>query len=168
MRGKHDRLRGYGALGAIALGIGAVGLAAAPLAAAAPPPIGPDQVFQGQVNEVTEGAVIKVACFGPVTPTSTGHPVSGQTVDAQYLAGPTWTEGLGYTGASADHLAVDFGGGPAIGTPITLPAYDTKVTIPGWLDLPCFGTGKVAFVPVPTSSTARSATVTVTYQNVGA
>lgn len=167
MRGKHDRLRRYGALSAMALGIGAVGLAAAPLAAAAVPPIGPNQYFQGHVNGVATAAVIKVACFGPVTPTSTGHPVPGQTVDASYVPGPTTLEGIGYTGSAADHLTVDFGGGPAVGTPVTITAYDAKVEIPGWLNLPCGGTGKVNFVPTPTSSTARTATVTVTYQNIG-
>jgi len=168
MRGTHDRLRRYGSLSAIALGIGALGLAAAPLtAAAAPPPIGPNQVFQGQVNGVTDGAVIKVVCLGPVTSTSTGHPVSGQTVDALYAPGSTSLDGIGYTGSAADHLVVDFGGGPVIGTPVTLSAYDTKVEIPDWLNLPCSGTGKVNFVPAPTSSTARTATVVVTYENIG-
>jgi hypothetical protein len=35
--------------------------------------------------------------------------------------------------------------------------------IPTALVLPCYGTGTVAFVPNPTSTTARNATVPVTF-----
>ena len=167
MRSKHYRSRMYGALGAVALGVGAMGVFAAPGAVAADPaPIGPNQSFQGQVNTVSVGAVIKVLCPGPVSPTATGHPVGGQTVDV--VAGPfSGTSNVGYTGQSANHVLVQFGTAVSVTQAVTLSAYDTKVAIPASLDLPCYGAGKVDFVPVPTSATAVTSTIPVTYVNVG-
>jgi hypothetical protein len=46
-------------------------------------------------------------------------------------------------------------------------AYGVKAEIPTGIELPCYGTGKVAFVPQPTSPTARTAYVTVTYESIG-
>lgn len=168
MRSKHDRLRIYGALGALAMGVGAAGVLGAPGAAAAvPPPIGPNQVFQGQVNTVTAGAVIKVGCFGPVTPASTGHPIAGQTVDVRYTPDVTSKDGTGFTGSAADHVIVGFDSGPSTGQVVSISAYDAKVVIPASLNLPCFGTGTVQFAPSPTSATARTASVPVTYVSIG-
>ena len=170
MRSKHDRLRIYGALGALALGVGAAGVLGAPGAAAAGPDvalIGPNQVFQGQVNTVTEDAVIKVGCFGPVTPASTGHPIAGQTVDVRYTPDVTSKDGTGFTGSAADHVIVGFDSGPSTGQVVSISAYDTKVVIPASLNLPCFGTGTVQFAPSPTSATARTASVPVTYASIG-
>jgi hypothetical protein len=154
----------------------ALGVAVAPTASATAAPaasadaieaIGPQQWFTGDVNGTAAGAVIKVGCFGPVTPASTGHPLAGQTVAVHHVAASTATS-AGYTGDSADRVVVGFeDAGPVVGLPVSIGAYDTAVAIPTDLQLPCYGPGKVNFVPAPTSSTARSTTVPVTYVSIG-
>lgn len=167
MRSKHHRLRGYGTLGALLLLGGSFGLSSAAAADVDAAPIAPHQAFFGQVNGVTQGAVIKVGCFGPVTPAQTGHPLSGQTVDVlPGLAVPV-TADVGYTGESADHLIVQFDSAVSVGQAVAIRAYGVRVAIPTTLNLPCYGDGKVAFVPAPTSATARSSTVLVKYVSVG-
>lgn len=168
MRKRQVRLRNYGTVAAIAVLGGALGMSSA-AAEVSPLPVGPHQTFVGQVNGVTIGAVVRVGCFGPVTPTSTGHPVSGQTVSAQLVSGSTPTTAtVGYTGESADRLLVAFGNSPSFTPATVVKAYGLAVAIPATLNLPCFGTGKVSFVPAPTSPTAQVATVEVTYVSVGA
>lgn len=166
MRSKHYRSRMYGALGAVALGIGAMGMFAAPGAVAADAlPIGPHQSFQGQVNTVSVNAVIKVACPVSDPPATTGHPLAGQTVDV-VPAPSSGTAPVGNTGDSATEVVVQFGPSVSVAEPVVLTSYDTKVAIPTSIDLPCSGTGKVDFVPNPTSDTAVTSTVAVTYANL--
>lgn len=166
MRSTHRRSRMYGTIAALTLLGGAVGLPSAAAATVDPAPIGPNQYFVGEVNGASANAVIQVGCFGPVVAGETGHPVSGQSVDV-VSASSSSTLGVGFTGSAADHVVVGFGGTSTI-TPVTLTAYGVKAAIPAGLDLPCSGTGKVDFVPAPTSSTVHTATVTVTYENIGA
>lgn len=154
----------YGTIAALTLLGGAVGLPSA-TAAVDPAPTGPNQYFVGEVNGASANAVIQVGCFSPVVAGETGHPVPGQYVDVM-SGNSSSTAGVGYTGSAADHVVVDFGG-TSTTTPVTLSAYGVKAEIPAGLDLPCSGTGKVDFVPAPTSATADTATVTVTYQNIG-
>lgn len=167
MRARRHRSRRYGmystlaAVGSIA---GILGVAGAPVASAdAIVAVGPHQFYVGDVNGATADAVIKVGCFGP---SSTGHPLSGQTV-AVHLTPPDSTKTGGYTGESADHIFVEFESAPISSAPLSLTAYDVKAAIPTDLNLPCGGPGKVVFVPAPTSSTARWFTVTVTYESSG-
>ncbi|MFI1091230.1 hypothetical protein [Streptomyces sp. NPDC020917] len=167
MRSRHHSSRSA-AVAVAALGAAAVGVMAAPSAGAEglPTPIGPHQYFAGQVNGVSTGAVIKVGCFGPVTATSTGHPLAGQTVAVQLEADATGKDD-GYTGESADHVAVEFESLPTSGAVLQLHQYGVTAEIPTALSLPCEGSGTVLFVPGPTSGTARSAAVAVTYVNAG-
>lgn len=166
MRSKHHRSRTYAACAALTLAAGALGLSTAGSAAAAPVPVAPHQAFVGQVNGQTQGAVITVGCFGPVFPGETGHPVSGQSVSASLaVSSPTPIVG-GYTGEAAHSIRVGFGVS-TVSTVVSLSAYDVKVPIPTALNLPCYGTGQVAFVPEPTSATARTAFVSVTYVSIG-
>lgn len=169
MRSTNHRLRNGGIAAAVALLGGAVGMSSAAAAQVDPLPIKAHQTFVGQVNGATIGAVIQVGCFGPVGGTSTGHPVAGQTVSVQLVAGTTPAAArVGWTGDSADHVLVAFGN-PTSAAPATeIKAYGVKVPIPQSLDLPCSGTGTVGFVPAPTSATAQPATVDVTYVSVGA
>jgi hypothetical protein len=53
---------------------------AAPASAAIidPAVIGPNQYFSGVVNGHTGHATINMACFGPIRPGQTGHPLAGQ------------------------------------------------------------------------------------------
>lgn len=168
MRSRHHRLRSFGTVAALAVLAGSVGLSSAGAAQISPLPIGPGQTFVGKVNGVTIGAVIQVGCFGPVSPTSTGHPVSGQTVSVQLIAGNAPDKAtVGYTGDSATHDLVGFGNSFSASTPTEIKAYGLSVEIPPTLNLPCYGTGTVSFVPAPTSPTAQTATVEVTYVSIG-
>jgi hypothetical protein len=167
MRSRHTRTTMFGTIAALALAGGAVGLPSASAAVVDPAPIGPHQLFVGQVNGVSVDAAIKVGCFGPVTPGETGHPVAGQTVDVMPVVPPT-SSLVGYTGESADRIQVGFTLASTAATPVILRATVVRAAIPTSLNLPCFGTGQVAFVPAPTSATARTSFVKVTYVNVGA
>lgn len=55
----------------------------------------------------------------------------------------------------------------ATNTPVILRDYAVSAPIPTSLTLPCSGSGTVAFVPEPTSPTAHTATVTVTFTSIG-
>ncbi|MFG1810524.1 hypothetical protein [Streptomyces sp. NPDC049040] len=168
MRSRHHHLRSSGTVAALAVLAGTVGLSSAGAAAVSPLPVGPGQTFVGQVNGVTIGAVIKVGCFGPVTPASTGHPLAGQQVSVQLVAGnaPT-TATVGYTGTAADRDMVGFGNSVSAAPATEIKAYGLAVAIPQTLNLPCYGTGTVGFVPAPTSPGAQTALVGVTYVSVG-
>lgn len=170
MRSTHP-LRNAFTLAALTVLGGTVGLSSAAAAEVSPPPVRPHQAFVGQVNGSTVGAVVTVGCFGPVSATSTGHPIAGQTVSAVLLPGAQpQSSTVGYTGESADRLLVGFGNAfstQPVPSPTVVKAYGVKVPIPQDLDLPCYGTGKVVFVPAPTSNTAQSATVEVTFVSIG-
>jgi hypothetical protein len=165
MRSKHRRSSRYGTIAALTLVGVAMSVTSAAAAVVDPAPIGPHQYFTGQVNGASVNAVIQVGCFGPVVPGETGHPIAGQSVDVLPIAAST-TTGVGYTGESADRVLVGFGNSATTAV-VSLSEYAVKAAIPTTLNLPCSGTGTVTFVPAPTSSTARTATVKVTYQNIG-
>ncbi|MFI0897624.1 hypothetical protein [Streptomyces sp. NPDC020983] len=169
MRSTHHRLRSLGITAAVVLLGGAAGMSSAAAAQVDPLPVQPHQTFVGQVNGVTIGAVIQVGCFGPVSGTSTGHPLAGQTVSVQLVSGATPVSArVGYTGESADRVRVGFGNATSAVPTTEIKAYGVKVPIPQDISLPCFGTGTVGFLPAPTSTTAQPATVDVTYVSVGA
>ncbi|MDI5968370.1 hypothetical protein POF50_003230 [Streptomyces sp. SL13] len=165
MHGKHRRLRTYGTIAAFVLLGGAVGLPSA-AATVDPAPIGANQFFNGQVNGASASAVIRVVCPVPATVGETGHPIAGQTVDVVPGASST-SAVVGYTGSAGTHVNVEFGTASA-NAPVTLSSYAVQAAIPTTLNLPCSGTGKVAFVPSPTSTTAQTATVAVTYADIAA
>ncbi|MFG2041644.1 hypothetical protein [Dactylosporangium sp. NPDC048998] len=142
-------------------------LVAAPVPAFAgpvidPAPIGPNQSFVGLVNDQTANATIRMACFGPVRPGQTGHPMDGQTVKVLPVIGPSPAE-AGYTGSAANSVLVNFGPASSGSSPIVLQMWAVSAKIPTTLVLPCGGTGTVTFAPSPTSATARSATVQVVF-----
>lgn len=170
MRSRHHRLRRsrrYGTLTALLLLGGSVGLSSAAADGVDAAPIAPHQAFFGQVNGATQGAAIKVGCFGPVTPNETGHPLAGQTVDVLPAIAVPVSADVGYTGESAARVIVQFGSTASVGSVVSISAYGVRVAVPTSLNLPCYGLGKVVFVPSPTSPTARNSTVPVTYVNVG-
>jgi hypothetical protein len=127
-----------------------------------PAPIGPNQTFIGEVNDHTTNATIQVACFGPLHLGQTGHPLPGQTVKVLPVTGPT-PVGAGYTGSAARQVDVFFGASSGVVAPVVLTSWAIPAAIPTTLVLPCYGTGTVTFAPYPTSPTARSATVQVTF-----
>jgi hypothetical protein len=127
-----------------------------------PIPIGPNMPFHGLVNGATVGAVIRVGCFGPILPGQTGHPLSGQTVEADSTP-PTSTTG-GFTGSAAHSIVVTVQGSPSGSIIVigTLTSFYAPLKIPTTINLPCGGTTSVVFTPQPTSATARSSVDPVT------
>ncbi|MGH3795913.1 MAG: hypothetical protein ACRDSP_13610 [Pseudonocardiaceae bacterium] len=127
-----------------------------------PAPIGPDEYFSGLVNGQTGQASIQMGCFGPIHPGQTGHPFAGQTVEVIPVAGPT-SRDIGFTGSAATAIDATFPPPSTTSLPVVLHDYAVTEQIPTSLVLPCFGRGVVTFVPDPTSRTARTATVQVTF-----
>lgn len=127
-----------------------------------PAPISPHQYFFGEVNGLTGHATIKMGCFGPIYPGQHGHPLAGQTVKVLPAPAPT-TRDLGFTGGAAHAIDVHFPTPTVDKSPVVLRDYAETAPIPVSLILPCAGRGKVAFLPDPTSPTAHTATVTVSF-----
>jgi hypothetical protein len=156
------------ALAALAL----AGLAAPAASADMVVPVGPDQYFTGAVNPTvatpTATPVIKVVCPGAIYPGETGHPISGQYVEAFELLPPVTSASVGFTGSAATEIDVLFSGATtaAANPPVVINAYSVLVPIPTSLNLPCGGSGKASFVPIPTSGTARGYAVAVEYANI--
>lgn len=127
--------------------------------------IGSNQTFTGLVNGSEPTATIDVLCPGPA---NTGHPLAHQTVAVSRVPSAT-AASSGFTGSRGRSI-VALLGGPATNasvSSVTFTAYGSR-PIPTSLVLPCAGTGPIVFSAHPTSKTARSASVTVTYLNMGA
>lgn len=156
------------ALGAGALlTIACAGIASAGTPVQDPIPVGPNAFFTAAVNGQANTAVIRTDCAGPVGSAQTGHPVSGQSVEAFRVNAGTSTK-AGYTGAGANSLLVTLGG-PSTGTtgPIgTLTSFFAPLAIPTTVTVPCSGTGTVVFTPKPANTTAVPYTVDVTFVSV--
>jgi len=157
---------GLGALVAVQVMVGAA------VAGAQPPGGGhirPNQVFGALVNGKNGSASpveIQMACFGPLKPGETGHPLAGQTVS---VFQPEAINGLfGNTGAHGREIGAFFGAPPpgatpAAGGPVIFHRYVTK-KIPTSEVLPCAGTGHVIFVPLPMSpGSENDVVIPVTY-----
>jgi hypothetical protein len=103
-------------------------IAAAPASADVIIPVGPHQYFSGVVNGHTAQATIRMACFGPIRPGQTGHPFTGQTVEAVLDPVPTARD-VGFTGSAADAIDVHFPT-PVPTLPVVLRAYQVPAAIP--------------------------------------
>jgi hypothetical protein len=156
----------------ITLGLGSACLAgivtAGPAVADPTPtalPIGPNQIYLGLVNGDQPKATFTVACPGPVSTTSIGHPVA-DTVAVERLIDPI--PGFGRTGnATSIAVTLAFARGPVgVVEPVTtFGSYRTKA-VPDTLTTPCGGTGVVRFHPVGGGTGASDTTVTVTFVNI--
>jgi hypothetical protein len=163
-------MRPWSALAAATAVVGCA-LALAPAASAAvqdpiqdPIPIGPNQSFQGNINGLHSGATIYVVCPGPIWPGRLGHPVSGQPVKTVLNSS---TAAGGYTGSLGRSIVASFG--PATtSTPqtLTFTSHYAPQDIPTTFLLPCDGTALVPFAPRPTSPTAVTDHVKVTFVNI--
>src|SRR5438874_888794 len=102
-------------------------------AAAATSPIGRNQHFIGLVNAKHSGAVIYVACPGPVVPGRTSPPVGNQTVAVRKVV-----SGGGYTGSFAHEIWAQFGKDQV--NVVGFTAYNVAKPIPSALRFPCQGT----------------------------
>jgi hypothetical protein len=118
-------------------------------------PIRPHQHFGGLVNGRRANAVVRMACFGPIRPGQTGHPMAGQALSV--IEGPYG----GFTGSLGNTVVARFREDPSIST--TFTHYNAPEPIPTSLNLPCAGSGLVVFSPEPGSPTATAATVAVNY-----
>lgn len=56
--------------------------------------------------------------------------------------------------------------GTAAAPSIVFNSLFVEEPIPTGIELPCSGNGSAAFVPAPAGTTARTATVTVTFENI--
>lgn len=77
---------------AMVLGLVVIGVVIPALPAGAANTVGPDQFFTGVVNGVPGNTIvpitIRMACFGPIRPGQTGHPMAGQTLAVHQLFPP--------------------------------------------------------------------------------
>jgi hypothetical protein len=128
-------------------------------------PIGPNQYFVGVVNGSTASPTVYTACPGPSTG-QLGHPVSGQTLSVSRVSASTDVT-IGYTGSLANSIAATPVTSVA-NTPVTFTEYFVSRALPTTWSVPCDGDGRIAFTPLPGSSTARTAYVTVHYINIAA
>ena len=139
-------------------------LTTAPVAGAdAVVPIAPNQAFRGLVNKVHDNAQITVACPGPIQPGQTGHPTPDQTISVTQAS----SSGVlaGYTGSRGTSVVAGFAASSSANG-FTFTAYDVPQKLPTTMNLPCSGTATMTFVPQPTSETARTDSVRVTFVNV--
>jgi hypothetical protein len=127
--------------------------------------IGPHQHFVGLVNGKSTKAKVIVACPGPVWTGRTGHPVGGKIA----VEPPSAVSGTtGYTGSRGHSVVATFllpvptTTAPAA---LTFTQYGSQ-PIPSSMLVPCSGTGVVVFSPRPTSKTADSTSVGVTFENI--
>jgi hypothetical protein len=163
---------------AVVLSMPMVALTAATQTAGAADKVGPNQYFSGVING-TDGntatpIAIQMACFGPLRPGETGHPLGGQTLAVHQLFPPTTTSTPGKTGNDST-IDVFFGALP----PATLQAasartavktirfahYDKSKSLPTSLTLPCSGTSTVWFVPLPVVPPSQAAAVPVEFES---
>jgi hypothetical protein len=142
------------AVGILAFGTGAFGQTASVA-------IAPHQTFIGLVNGEQINGSVDVVCPGPARLGQMGHPAGGQTVGVSSPAPPiAWT---GDTGSRGRSITAQFITPSAAATPaVTFARYGTQ-PIPTSGLLPCSGSGALVFSPLPTSHTAHSARVSVTY-----
>jgi hypothetical protein len=125
-------------------------------------PIGANQYFKGIFNGHPPGAaMIFVSCTPGAT---TGHPVAGQKLWVEETGPPVSTSpDVGYTGSKGTSINAAI-------TPTTVTVliahftgYGVKKTLSASLTLPCSGKGSIDFSPAPTSSTAHTAVLAVTF-----
>lgn len=158
----------------LVVGLVLAATAAVPLPAGAAGKVAPKQYFTGVING-TDGntstpITIQMACFGPLRPGETGHPMSGQTLAVHQLFPPSSAGGsLGYTGKDSQ-IEVFFNAPPAAAAraraaakTVTFVRYDKTQPLSTSLTLPCAGTGTVWFSPVPVVPPSRSASVSVEF-----
>lgn len=155
--------RSSGMLGLAAVAVIAVGLQAGPAQAGS---VGPKQYFTGVINgtdgNTTTPIPIRMACAGT---SQTGHPRPGQTLAVHQLFPPV-SGSLGYTGNDSKigaFFAAPPGAARAGATSRIFTRYDSPKSLPTSLTLPCSGTGKVWFTPIPVVPPSRSAVVPVRF-----
>jgi hypothetical protein len=130
--------------------------------------VGPDQSFVGLVNGHATDATVDVVCPGPAATGRTGHPTSGQTLGVQ--SPPPAAATSGFTGTKARSIAAVFVSKVAVASQVSAVSFTQYGTepLPTTLLLPCSGTGTVVFSARPTSKSARTSRVMVSFANLAA
>jgi hypothetical protein len=125
--------------------------------------VGPNQSFVGLVNDHPGKATVEVVCPGPLRVDQHGYALPGQTLGVESPS-PV-AAALGFTGTRADSIVAQFltPSTTAAGTTVTFTDYGNQ-PLPTTVLLPCDGSSTAVFVPRPTSPTARSSRVTVTFE----
>jgi hypothetical protein len=157
-------IRSVSRLGALAVGAFALAAlipGASASASTSPTQVGPHQVFAGEVNGQTINAQVRVVC--PVASTH-GRALPGQTIEV--TSPPVTAANYGETGSRAKKIATSLAPSSA-GETLVFTTYNAPQPFPTNINVPCDGTSVISFVPVPGSKTAKPATVTVSYENVG-
>lgn len=136
--------------------------AVSPAAPTPPTPVRRNQFFTGLVNGHSGTATIEVLCPGPLRMGQTGKPVAGQTIGVE--KSPAVSTAGGFTGNRGHSIVAEFVPTSTVGAAIkeTFTDYGNQ-PIPTSVRLPCTGTSTVLFAPRPTSPTAQSVQVTVTF-----
>ena len=161
----------------LALSVPLIFSTVAALPAGATHKVGPNQYFTGVINGTHGNTVvpipIQMACFGPVTPGETGHPLGGQTLAVHQLFPPAPATTLGKTGSDST-IDVFFGAPPPstlgglsahAATTVSFTRYDKTKGLPKSLTLPCGGTGTVWFVPIPVIPPSQAEAVPVQFES---
>jgi hypothetical protein len=141
----------------------ALGLAVAPAASAVTQtPIGPNQYFKGIFNGHPPGAaMIFVSC---TVGASTGHPIAGQKLWVEPSGPPVGTNpDVGYTGSKGTSINASLAPLSSTATIAHFTGYGVKKNLPATLTVPCSGKGALHFAPAPTSGTAHTAVLAVTF-----
>ncbi len=152
---------GFLAAGTIAAAAGATAVTATAAGATTPATaIGPNQLFAGFVSGSHFRATVRMACFGPIRPGQTGHPLPGQTFAVQREVDVPG----GFTGSSANRIVAFFAPVPTPAVSgVVLRRYGVPEPIPTTLTLPCAGRGIAEFAPQPATGNARPDMVPVTF-----
>jgi hypothetical protein len=155
-----SRLRRSAMFAAVCLCLTGLAALASPAIASADNSIGPNQFFFGMINGHVADAPIFMRCVGPIHPGETGHPMPNQSMVVHPEAGPLPG---GYTGSAANRIFAYIVLPTPIPQGVNLTHYGVKVGIPTTFTLPCSGRGTVNFSPRPTSPTAQSELLSVTF-----
>jgi len=129
--------------------------------------IAPNERFGAAINGRTGSTLpvtISMACFGPIVPGATGHPMASQTIEVfrPGTSGASW----GNTGPTGRSITAYFGPPPPSATPVAVASVPfsryERVALPSSLLLPCGGSGQVTFLSAPLFG-ARAFVVPVRY-----
>jgi hypothetical protein len=105
------------------------------------------------------------ARWQPPVGAKTGHPVGDQPVEVKPVAASSAAD-VGFTGSKGDKITAALSPATAVTIIASFTSYYVKKDIPTSINVPCSGTGTMVFVPSPTSKTAKTAKLTVTFGNI--